>query len=141
MSTSLPPPEQAKGYTPGYIYGMRERSGCLTLWLLVASAASVYNIIGFAQVLNFVSEYPELQEHISGAFIAALAALVVTSIAGVWGMWNWKRWGVYLVGLTGIGIAALEFAMGVGTLTDIIQPVILVAILVWLVKSSWEYFE
>lgn len=141
MSESPPPAKQAEAYPPDYIYGMRERSGCLTVWLLAASAASVYNILGFAQVLNFVSEYPELSEDISGALIAALAILLVTSIAGVVGMWRWKRWGVYLVGLTGIGITVLEFAMGVGTLIDVIQPAIQIGILVWLVRSCWEYFE
>jgi O-antigen ligase len=132
------PPGQS-GNTPAW-QGGKERGGCLTAWLVLATAFNLFfGLIASLQLLSFAGD-PRVTRVVPSLVIYGLVALQIALIAGLFGIWNWKRWGVYVVAGALAISAILSLIMG-DVLRGLLFPIIQFGLLFYLINPKWDYFD
>jgi len=125
---------------------VRERGGCLTVYLL---ASVVFGIL--AIILLLTAGALVTAANVSGVATGTSASLpvfplivdvvgVVVAIAGVYGAWTWKKWGIYAIGAS-FAISAVGNILNGNFGGAVLGVVIEAAILWYLVKDKWALFE
>ena len=120
---------------------VRERSGCLNLWLIASIVFGLIALFGLIQVWELVLRTPNAFQRVSPIGLILLSALLIGMLICVWGIWRWKRWAVYGIALTSIVSPFVEYAFFRADASDVIAPFIQIAVLYFLVKDKWDDFE
>ena len=110
----------------------RERGFWLSLWLVLIMIHSIFaTFIIFA--LRSGPDTPETPWLLGILLIASAAGFV-----GAIGIWNWEKWGLYTYIISVlITMVVIFFLIGIFFL---LYPVVLLAILGWLIRDKWGYF-
>lgn len=97
-------------YTP-----TRERGGCMTALLALASIGAALGFVSICTVLGAGNRYSLRSPESSGVIMVAVligGALQLGAAGSLWAMWNWKRWGFYgFMGFLGVSMI-LSFCTG-----------------------------
>jgi len=112
----------------------KERGTWLSIWLVLIilhGILSVFLIMG----LNKQPDTGALPWYISMLFLASVAKIV-----GAAGIWFWKKWGIYLYSI-GVLAAMIVGILMTGTMLIAINDILPLAILGWLLREKWAYFE
>lgn len=112
---------------------VRERSGCLKLFLGLGIILSVVQI-----VLLIVPMFlrPAVAVTLGSLFILLLNVLTLVSYVAVW---NWRKWGAY--GLIALETFAILSNLAVGSLGGALGDVLGLAIVIFVVRSVWNELE
>ncbi len=120
---------------------MRERSGCLNLWLGASAIFGAIAVLSLIQLWQVVSRTPNAFQRISPISLILYSALLIGMLVSVGGIWKWKQWGVYGAAAASIISPFVENSLGVATPSDWVAPIIQIAILYYLVKDKWDDFD
>ena len=119
----------------------KERGGCLTAYLIVSFAFSLFALYTWFNIFQTLNDNPALRARVPIIGVVFLLIVIVASLAGVAGTWGWKRWGVYLLGAISIISPVVETILGVATPSDYVAPVIQLLVLYFLVNKRWKEFD
>lgn len=118
-------------------YAVRERGGCLTVFL---GFIAVVNVLLLVLTWMTVSSAPAYAD--TGLLNMLLMLQVVMTGAAllcVWGLWNWKRWGYY--GLMALYVISMIINVLSGAAATIGGSIAGMAILYFLMKDKMDYLE
>jgi hypothetical protein len=122
--------------------GPRERGGCLTLYLIVIVIGSILGLIAAFSLSSTANQLAAqgFAVAVPSWYGPAWIVSIILSLAGAYGTWNWKKWGVYLLIANLVFSAAISVAAG-QALSAIIGLIIAGAILWYLLRNKWAFFE
>jgi hypothetical protein len=123
---------------------VRQRGGCLTAWLGVSLAASLITGVLLLQMLDLLRPGTirlEADRQYVLLVVFLLGGLLVGMFACLYGIWNWKRWGVYGIAALSVASLLVSIILDVATSRDFIQPFTQNAVLWFLIRKKWQYFE
>lgn len=124
---------QSRDYSTTYPT-VRERGGCLTAWLVLASVANP------AVGLFYLANFARMSRVLPGGIVVALVVAAIINTIFVVGIWQWQKWGVQ--GLLTLGVIAFFFNLATIGLTPATLGGLFGLGLVWfLVKDKWDQFE
>jgi hypothetical protein len=112
----------------------KDRSGCLTYWLIYAAAIAVLFVYFFLPNIGSSSNWLT-------STIIGISVLQLISIAGIWA---WKKWGVFgyaILNLIAPIIAFLNTESILQTFVSLIQSLSLLLVLYLLAKPKWQFFR
>lgn len=112
----------------------KDRSGCLTYWLVYAAAIVILLIYFFLP--NISSSTNWLTSVIIGVSVLQLISII--------GIWFWKKWGVFgyaILNLISPLIAFLNTESALQALNSLVQSLSLLLVLYLLTKPKWQFFE
>lgn len=113
---------------------VRQRGGCLTAWLGVL-------LLQMLDLLRPGTIRLEADRQYVLLVVFLLGGLLVGTFACLYGIWNWKRWGVYGIAALSVASLLVSIILDVATSRDFIQPFTQNAVLWFLIRKKWQYFE
>ncbi len=126
---------------------LKERGGCLTLYLVVAFVGSLLGILGAISANSAIAtltaqgvDVSQYQVYPSWYLPASIVPVLIT-IVGVFGVWTWKKWGVYAI-IASFVISTI-LSILVGSFVMGIVGLLISAALLWYVifRDKWPLFE
>jgi hypothetical protein len=104
--------------------------------LTIALGLMAFHGLAAAGAYNSMSTAPEIQRPwiISMMVLHSLANIVAAA-----GIYSWKKWGLYVYAASTV-LALVAGLLAVGSLS-IFYIVMPLAILGWLLRTKWDYFE
>lgn len=138
LTVPTPNPTPEPPVTPAGVPTGKVRGGCLTAWLILGFIGGIFVFLMYAFGGNTIqTANPNLPDWM----LRFYTVVSLVSLAGVYGTWTWKKWGIYTtVGLSILGII-INMLLGLQVVATIIGTLIGFAILYWLIKPVWHYFE
>jgi hypothetical protein len=112
----------------------KERGTWLSIWLILIILHSILSVI----LIIDLTKQPDattLPWYLSLLFIAAVAK-IVAAVA----IWLWERWGLYLYA-GAILVSTIIGILMTGTLLIVFNDVLPLAILGYLLRNKWDYFN
>ena len=112
----------------------KERGTWLSIWLILIILHSILTVI----LIIDLTKQPDattLPWYLSLLFIAAVAK-IVAAVA----IWLWERWGLYLYA-GAILVSTIIGILMTGTLLIVFNDVLPLAILGYLLRNKWDYFN
>ncbi len=112
----------------------KERGTWLSVWLILIILHSILTVI----LIIDLTKQPDattLPWYLSLLFIAAVAK-IVAAVA----IWLWERWGLYLYA-GAILVSTIIGILMTGTLLIVFNDVLPLAILGYLLRNKWDYFN
>lgn len=112
----------------------KERGTWLSVWLILIILHSILSVI----LIIDLTKQPDattLPWYLSLLFIAAVAK-IVAAVA----IWLWERWGLYLYA-GAILVSTIIGILMTGTLLIVFNDVLPLAILGYLLRNKWDYFN
>lgn len=143
VPNSTTPPLGPSNFQPEEV---RQRGGCLTIWLGLSLALALISAANLFQLLDYLR--PGALRPGAGitsseliGIIVGYGVLVIGIIASIYGIWHWKRWGVY--GMVAVVFVSPVIELMVGDLVprDCVQPFLQSGFLWFLIRNKWKYFE
>ena len=127
---------------------MRERGGCLSLYLILAFLGSVFGLVALLLASGSLAAanaalvaQGAAPVVLPGWYIPGEIVVIVVTLAAIYGIYTWKKWGVYL--LVGTWVLNILFGVGSGTgLGSSLGVLVIEAVLLWYVlRNKWQLFE
>ena len=133
-------PRSRRLYSP-----KRERGGCLTLWLVLATGVSgISFLVSVPQLLAVIMDSSKISPQAS-TIALVLSALVILIqlpyLISLWGIWQWKRWGFYGVIAFIILKAILQLLGGMENLPNFFVSMFELIIVGYLAVNKWWDFD
>ncbi|HVO43953.1 MAG TPA: hypothetical protein VMT34_15090 [Aggregatilineales bacterium] len=126
---------------------VRERGGCLTLYLVASIVVSILVLLlllltgAFVGVVNASGALAETGSPSIPIFPLLLDGVgVLVSVAGFVGAWTWKKWGIYLL-VASFVISALGGLISGNASSAVLGLAVEVGILWYLIRDKWAWFE
>jgi hypothetical protein len=113
----------------------RERGIWLSIWLIIIM---LYGI-GVAVFIYVAANQPDAPSSFPW-YITALVISVMAKLSGAIAIWNWRRWGLFLY-TGGVVLAVIVGLVLTGLLSLVFVYIIPLAILGWLLKDKYSYFQ
>jgi len=123
---------------------VRQRGGCLSLYLLVAIFGSVLGLLAVsgANALNAqLAAAGQAVVDIPSWYVPAEVALIVLTLVAIYGIFTWKKWGVYLLIAQWVISLLVNIVGGQGLGTSIVSLLIQAALLAFVLRDKWALFE
>jgi hypothetical protein len=115
----------------------RERSGCLTAWLILMlianSGLAFYYLTSGNDLARFFT-------NASPTVFIILAVLGAVNVASAIALWRWKKWGFYLFIGTAILSIIINLSLGIPLFNSLLG-LVGVGILWYLLNKQWDQFE
>ena len=123
---------------------VRERGGCLSLYLVLAIFGSV---LGLLAVSGLGAVNAQLAANGVGVtplpswYVPAEVVLIVATLVAIYGIVSWKKWGVYLLVVLWIAGLVVTVAGGQSIVTGLVTLLIEAALLALVLRNKWALFE
>src|SRR5688572_25122347 len=134
MTWQFPPDNQAKTYKAGWqTRRIRERSGCLNLWLGASAFFAAVSGWVLFQILNAIANQPE-QPVADGKWLAILlfSIMIVATLIFLRAIVLWRKWGVYGMVVVSLASPFIKQALVRTNASDLIAPFVQLLILFFL---------
>ncbi|MEP7284468.1 MAG: hypothetical protein ABI947_01710 [Chloroflexota bacterium] len=115
---------------------MRERGGCLTAWLLLASLANPAGVLYYLLNGNGLTRVLHLGSWVIPTF-TLIGVLITICVVGIW---QWKKWGVQgflILGTITFFLNLFTLGLSAGTIGGLLG----MGTVWYLVHNKWEQFE
>ena len=113
----------------------RERGLWLSLWLILIMIHSLATAVFIYTAAN----QPDAPESFPW-YISALVLSVIAKLIGAIVIWNWRKWGLYLYA-AGVVVAIIVGLILTGMLSFVFVYFLPLAILGWLLRNKYQYFQ
>jgi len=109
------------------------------IWLSICLILIVLHSIVVALFVYTAANQPDAPASFPW-YIIVLVISVIVKLVGAIAIWNWRRWGLYLY-TGGVVLAVITGLMLTGSLYLVFVYVLPLAILGWLLKDKYSYFQ
>ncbi len=123
---------------------VRERGGCLSLYLILAIVGAVFGllaVLGTGSVNAQLAAAGQPTIDLPSWYIPAQVVLIVITLVAIYGIFTWKKWGVYVLGATWVLSLIASLAGGQSVVTSLVVLVIEAALLWFVLRGKWALFE
>jgi hypothetical protein len=115
----------------------RQRTGCLSTWLIILIGINVFAAISYITGGNSVFyRRPEAPDWL----LIAFGVVFVLNIICAYGLWAWKKWGLYGFGLSFVATMALHAVIGGNTIAVLIA-ILGIFMIFALIRGNTAAFE
>ena len=112
----------------------RERGLWLSIWLILIMLHSIVAAV----IIYITAKQPEAETF--PWYISVLVISVIAKLIGAIAIWNWRKWGLYVYA-AGVFVSIVVGLMLTGLLSFVFVYFLPLAILGWLLREKYKYFQ